>query len=284
MRILFSAAAGALIATSIAIGCGGAAVAADADLQSILAARPAEEMARDVYRNPAETLAFFDVQPGMSVVETLPGRGWYTRILVPYIGAEGTLYGAGYKLDLYQKVFGERWEKFRERITSFPERFPVEAAAYAGDPPEFCTFAITEAPDTLNGQIDRVLYLRSLHHLNRFEPHLLDDAAAEAFALLKPGGIAGVVQHRAPESSSEEWAGGNNGYLKQARVIEAFTGAGFVLDASSEINANPKDQPTEADRVWRLPPSLRVDDDVAREANLAIGESDRMTLKFVKPE
>jgi len=284
MRTHFPAIAGALVAASIAIGSVGTALAADADLQSILAARPAEDVARDVYRNPAETLAFFDVQPGMSVVETLPGRGWYTRVLVPYIGAGGTLYGAVYAIDLYQRVFGERWEQFSERIESFPQRFPGEAEAYSDTPPEVDTFTIGQAPDALNGQLDRVLHIRSLHHLNRFEPHLLDEAAAEAFALLKPGGIAGIVQHRAPESSSDQWAGGNNGYLKQSRVIEAFTGAGFVLDASSELNANPKDQPTEADRVWRLPPSLRVDDDAVREANLAIGESDRMTLRFVKPE
>ncbi len=284
MRTLVPRAAGALVAVGVVIGSGAATLAADPDLQAILAARSAEDQARDVYRNPAETLAFFGVEPGMSVVETLPGGGWYTRILVPYIGAAGKLYGAGYTIDLYQRVFGERWERFRERIEGFPERFPGEAAAYSDAPPEIDTFAIGQAPDALNGQIDRVLYIRSLHHLNRFDPHLLDEAATEALELLKPGGIVGVVQHRAPEAASDGWANGNNGYLKQSRVVEAFTGAGFVLDATSEHNANPKDQPTEADRVWRLPPTLRVEDDAAREASLAIGESDRMTLRFVKPQ
>ena len=274
---------GILLAGALAAG-STVAVAAEPDLTTILAARPAEDQARDVYRNPAETLAFFQVEPGMTVVETLPGRGWYTRILAPFIGPEGTLYGAGYSLDLYPLIFGERWEQFRERIESFPQRFPDEVAGYAEAPPATGTFAINEAPESLNGTIDRALFIRSLHHLNRFETHLLDNAAAEAFRLLKPGGIAGVVQHRAPDENSDVWADGDNGYLKEARVIEAFTGAGFVLDASSDLNANPKDRPTEADRVWRLPPSLRVEDDAAREANLAIGESDRMTLRFVKPE
>jgi predicted methyltransferase len=284
MRMFFSSPARVLVAASIAIACGSVSVAADADLQAILAARSAEDVARDIYRNPAETLVFFDVHPGMSVVEALPGSGWYTRVLGPYIGAKGTLYGANYSVDLYKRIFGERWQKFRGRIESFPQRFPAEVAGYSDTPPNVDTFMIGQAPDALKGQFARALYIRSLHHLNRYEPHLLDDAAAEALALLKPGGIAGVVQHRAPESSSDQWASGNNGYLKQSRVIEAFTGAGFVLDASSEINSNPKDQPTESDKVWRLPPSLRVADDEARVASLAIGESDRMTLRFVKPE
>lgn len=275
---------GAMTAAGIAIGVGGAALAADPDLQAILAARSAEDQARDVYRNPAETLAFFRVEPGMTVVETLPGRGWYTRILAPYIGGQGTLHGAVYTIDIYTRIFGERWETLRERIMSFPERFPGEVAGYADPTPAVDTFTIGQAPEALRGQIDRVLFIRSLHHLNRFETQWLDEAAAEAFALLKPGGIAGVVQHRAPEANSDQWASGNNGYLKESRVMEAFTGAGFVLDGSSDINANPKDQPTEADRVWRLPPSLRVEDDATREANLAIGESDRMTLRFLKPE
>jgi predicted methyltransferase len=271
-----------MVAFGIAIGCGVTAAAADGDLQSILAARSAEDKARDVYRNPAETLAFFGVEPGMSVVETLPGGGWYTRVLVPHIGPEGRLHGAAYSVDIYRRIFGDRWEARRERIEGWPARFPGEAAAYSETPPAIDTFTIGEAPEALNGQLDRVLYIRSLHHLNRFEPRLLDEAAAEAFAMLKPGGVVGVVQHRAPETSSDQWANGDNGYLKPSRVIAAFTGAGFVLDASSELNANPRDRPTEADRVWRLPPSLRADDEATRQANLAIGESDRMTLRFVK--
>ena len=179
-------------------------------------------------------------------------------------------------------MFGDRWESRRAGIESWPQTFPAKAASYSDSSPETGAFTIGQAPAELIGTVDRILFIRSLHHLNRFDRSILDKAAAEAFALLKPDGIVGVVQHRAPELNDEEWANGSQGYLKQTRVIEAFKGAGFGLAAASEINANPKDIPTESDRVWRLPPSLRAEGE-AREANLAIGESDRMTLKFVKP-
>jgi predicted methyltransferase len=255
---------------------------ADDTLAAILDARSDDDKARDQYRNPAETMEFFDLRPGMTVVETLPGRGWYTRILVPYLGAEGRFYGANYTLEMFERVFGARWENFRERMENWPETFPAQAAGYAAEPPETGTYTISQAPESLRGTIDRVLFIRSLHHLNRYDPSLLDNAATESFALLKPGGAVGVVQHRAPEGNSDQWANGDQGYLKQSRVIEAFEGAGFTLEAQSEINANPKDQPTESDRVWRLPPSLTFKE-VDREKYLAIGESDRMTLLFSKP-
>jgi predicted methyltransferase len=257
---------------------------ADDSLQAILEARPAEDMARDQYRHPAETLAFFGLEPGMAVVETLPGgRAWYTKILAPYLGPEGTLYGANYTHALARRIFGEeRWATLGERIMAFPETFPPQVAGYTETPPTVGTYLITEAPEALYGSFDVVLYIRSLHHLNRYDPTLLDLAAAETRELLKPGGVVGIVQHRAPESASDEWASGNNGYLKASRVIEAFEGAGLILEESSELNANPLDQPTEADRVWRLPPSNRGPEE-DRDSNLAIGESDRMTLRFRKP-
>ena len=257
-------------------------IAYGSDLESIIDGRSDADQARDQYRHPIETLFFFEIGPGMTVVETLPGRGWYTRILVPYIGSGGRFFGANYDIDLFKGIFGERWESRQSAIESWPQTFPAEAASYSDRPPEIGAFIIGQAPEDLIGKVDRILYIRSLHHLNRFDRSILDKAAAEAFALLKPDGIVGVVQHRAPESNDEEWASGSKGYLKQTRVIEAFTGAGFDLAATSEINANPKDMPTETDRVWRLPPSLRAEGE-ARETNLAIGESDRMTLKFVKP-
>jgi predicted methyltransferase len=260
-----------------------AALADAASLDEIVAGRSNEDKARDVYRHPVETLTFFGIEPGMTVVETLPGRGWYTKILAPYLGAEGRLLGANYTAALFQRMMGERWEERRARIESFPETFPELVAQHAEAPPQTGTFLITEAPADLMGQVDQVLFLRALHHLNRFEPSILDAAAAEAFALLKPGGVVGITQHRAPETASDTWANGDNGYLKPSRVIEAFEGAGFTLAGTSEINANPKDQPTEQDRVWRLPPSLALGEE-NRDAYLAIGESDRMTLKFVKPE
>ena len=257
---------------------------ADDGLQAILEARPAEDMARDQYRHPTETMAVFGLAPGMAVVETLPGRrAWYTKILVPYLGPKGVLYGANYTLDMLRRIFGEeRWASLGERMKAWPETFPPQAAAYAEAPPMIDTLIITEAPEALYGTFDQVLFIRSLHHLNRYDPAILDRAAAEARDLLKPGGVVGIVQHRAPESASDAWANGDNGYLKTSRVVEAFAGAGLVLEESSELNANPLDRPTEEDRVWRLPPSNGQGRE-SRETYLAIGESDRMTLRFRKP-
>ena len=253
------------------------------DLETIIAGRSEEDRARDQYRHPIETLSFFEVEPGMTVVETLPGSGWYTRILVPYIGSGGRFFGANYSVDLFKRVAGDRWESWREWVENWLQTFPGQTASLSSHPPELGAFIIGQAPAELAGQVDRVLFIRSLHHLNRFDSRLLDEAAAEAYVLLKRGGIVGVVQHRAPDSNSQEWSNGDNGYLRQTRVIEAFEAAGFSLEATTELNSNPLDEPTENDRVWRLPPSLRAEGE-ARKVSLAIGESDRMTLKFVKPK
>ena len=277
VRAVLKTLAGAVITVALL-----ATAAADDALRTVLDARAPGDAARDVYRHPEETMAFFGLRPGMTVVETLPGGGWYTRILVPYIGPEGKLYGATYSLDIWRRIFGERWQARRAAIEGWAGRFPAQAAAHAETPPVLGAFVIGQAPAELTGQVDQVLFIRSLHHLNRYEPAWLDAAAAEAHVLLKPGGVVGVVQHRAPESASEPWANGDNGYLKASRVIAAFEGAGLVLEASSEINANARDRPSEQDRVWRLPPTLSTADE-SRAANLAIGESDRMTLRFRKP-
>jgi predicted methyltransferase len=255
-------------------------------LATVLAAQPAEIKARYAARRPAETLSFFDVKQGDVVIETLPAGGWYSGIIYPYLGASGKLIGAHYPLGLYER-FG--WDKERlkgalDRDASWPKETVSKAIAKGG---EVDSFNLTEMPDRLNGTVSKVLFIRSLHNLNRFgkEAAYLDKALAEAYRALKPGGIAGVVQHRAPETASDKWADGSNGYLKQSMVIAAFEAAGFKLVEASEINANPKDRPSETENVWRLPPSLR-----GVEANSAkwqeykdIGESDRMTLKFAKP-
>ena len=253
------------------------------DLETIIAGRSEEDRARDQYRHPIATLSFFEVEPGMTVVETLPGSGWYTRILVPYVGSGGRFFGANYSVDLFKRIFGDRWESRRQQIENWLQTFPGRTVFLANQPPELGAFIIGQAPAELAGQVDRVLFIRSLHHLNRFDSRLLDEAAAEAYVLLKRGGIVGVVQHRAPDSNSQEWSNGDNGYLRQTRVIEAFEAAGFSLEATTELNSNALDVPTENDRVWRLPPSLRAEGE-ARKVSLAIGESDRMTLKFAKPK
>ncbi len=251
----------------------------DTSIDAVLAERSDAAKARDIYRHPKETLTFFEVGEGMTIIDTLPGA-WYGKIIAPLIGPEGTYIGARYSREHSLAVFGEGRFSDPASFTRFQETFPTDVESWALEAPSANTFFIFEAPEELYGTVDRYFFFRSIHHLNRRAPEYLDKAAEEAFKLVKPGGIVGVVAHRAPEGHSDAWASGDNGYVKQSRAIDAFTKAGFVLEATSEINANPKDKPKDAadgargDFVWRLPPSGDATD---------IGESDRMTLKFRRP-
>lgn len=256
-----------------------------AALMAALDAQPDEAKARYDARNPAETLAFFGIEPGMTVVEALPGGGWYSKILIPYLGAEGTLVGAHYPDDLWVN-FGfpeERTKTFIERSNGWVAS--TEAWGVTGA--NVVDYKITAAPDAMAGTVDAALFIRALHNMNRFNDKggYMDKALVETFTMLKSGGIVGVVQHRGPEGNSDEWATGANGYLKQSDVIAKFEAAGFELVDTSEINANAKDVPSNEDFVWRLPPSLNGSEEGTpeRAARQAIGESDRMTLKFRKP-
>ncbi len=254
-------------------------------LAGIVMDRDAEQRARDKYRRPVQTLSFFHIEPGMKIAEALPGGGWYTRILAPYLGSEGAIYGINYN-DSMWPLFGffteERMQSMIDRTDAFPEL--VTDITDNGITTDGFTFA--SAPDALNGTLDRVLFIRALHNLSRFEDRAqtMSQALEVAHDLLKPDGLVGVVQHRAPATSSPERADGSRGYLKQLDVVKAFQDAGFELLAASEINANSKDQPKENDIVWRLPPSFNGvgDDEAKRAAMIEIGESDRMTLLFKK--
>ncbi len=261
------------------------------DLDAVLASdiRGENDAARDQYRNPKETLAFFGVEPGMTVVETLPGGGWYSKILLPYLGPEGSLIGANYAVDMW-RLFGGRFsnEEAMARHEAWSGTWPTEAATWAGDKGAgVSAFNFGAVPEDVKGTVDVILFVRSLHHMNRFEEEggWLTSGLQDTMAILKPGGIVGVVQHRGPEGNDDVWAEGDNGYMKQSQVIAAFEAAGFELVEASEINANAADVPTNDDIVWRLPPSLGTsgDDEEKAAAFKAIGESDRMTLKFRKP-
>ncbi len=280
MRMMLTAAVAApLLALGFAVS---PALAIDeAKLDTILEARAEADTARDQYRHPKETLAFFGIEPDMSIVEAMPGGGWYTRILLPYVMDEGTYQAFNYR----PGTFGSTNEERLERMRTWPERFPAQAADYVDGEPDVTAFLIASAPQELAGTVDAVLFFRALHGLFRAgEGEFLEEALTDTFTLLKPGGIVGVVQHRAPDGNPDDWANGDNGYLKQSAVIARFEEAGFELVGTSEINANPADQPTVDDRVWRLPPVLRGGDETQRDAYLAIGESDRMTVLFRKPE
>lgn len=257
-------------------------------LDAALDAQPEEAKARYQYRNPKETLEFFGVAPGMTVVETLPGGGWYSKILIPYLGDEGTLIGADYSVDMWGNFGGFATEEFLEGKKTWPETWVADATEWLGEnETSLNAFAFGSRDESLDGTVDAFLMIRAIHHLNRFntdEKDYMVEALGDAYALLKPGGILGVVAHRSPEENSDEWAKGDNGYNKQSDVIAWAEAAGFELVASSDINANPKDTPVEGDVVWRLPPSLgtsRENPDLRAEMQ-AIGESDRMTLKFRK--
>jgi predicted methyltransferase len=236
--------------------------------------RSAENRARDQYRHPAETLAFFGFAPGQTVVEITPGAGWYAEILAPALNTDGRYIAvvmdpAKAGSEGAQKYYAEGNQKLRDKFAANPELYGnatiVEvdpAAPVIGEP----------------GQADLVLTFRNVHNW------MGQDQAAGMFKAffdaLKPGGVLGVVEHRAAEGSA---ANPDSGYVSEQAVIELATAAGFELAEKSEINANPADTKDHPNGVWTLPPSSRVPEGEDPARYQAIGESDRMTLKFVKP-
>jgi predicted methyltransferase len=256
-------------------------------LKAVLDAQPAEVQARYDARHPQQTLDFFGVKPGMTVVEAFPGRGWYSKILIAALGTEGRMIGADYAYAMYP-MFNFYDDAYLEAKKSWQQSWVADAATWVpsgGAPVE--AFILGSMPATLDGQVDAILFVRALHNLARFEGNggYLTTALAEAHRALKSGGVVGVVQHQAPADASDAWADGSNGYLKKAFVIETLTAAGFELVGESPVNLNAADQPTEDDFVWRLPPSLvGAGDDAEKRARMeAVGESTRMTLLFRKP-
>lgn len=252
-------------------------------LKAILDAQPEKTKARYDARNPAKTLKFFGIKPGMKVGEALPGGGWYTKILVPYLGEDGELVGIDYSLDIWRE-FSFANQEFIENKKKWPTEFVSKAAEWApADGAKISATTFGDAAGDLAGQLDAVLFIRAMHNLSRYEAEsqYMTQALATTHALLKPGGVVGVVQHRAPETATDDWAIGTAGYLKQSNVVAAFDAAGFELIKKSGVNANPKDTPSGDDVVWRLKPSLRGSDET-KAAREAIGESNRMTLLFKK--
>lgn len=263
------------------------ATAPSKSLDDVLAALSDEDKARFEWRHPKETLEFFGVEPGMTVVDTLPGEVWYSGILMDYLGPQGKVIAADYSQEMWQR-FGDYSPKPEEKAKWASEFAAKMNAKRDQDDAELVAVHYGEIPDELAGTAEVVLVVRAIHHFMRLEDqgNYLTKALEDMKKLLKPGGIVGVVAHRAPQTSSDEWAKGNAGYVKEKAVIDAFQQAGFEFVESADINANPNDEPTENDAVWRLPPTLatsRNDPDLRKKME-AIGESDRMTIKFRKPE
>ncbi|MDB2437361.1 hypothetical protein N9W89_01480 [Hellea sp.] len=258
-----------------------------AKLSTILAAQSDDMKARYDARHPQETIEFFGITPGMTVAEALPGGGWYSKILIPYLGDEGQLIGVDYSIKMWPEFGGFANAEFIENRKTWASEWVEDAQDWrGGSDGEISAFTFGDRNPDMDGKVDAVLFVRALHNMARFEDEggYLSEALADTYAMLKPGGLVGVVQHQGPETNDDEWAQGDNGYLKKSDVIAKFKAAGFELVKESAVNENPKDVPTNEEVVWRLPQSLRGSrDNPELKAKMeAIGESNRMTLLFKK--
>ncbi|MHA7873745.1 MAG: class I SAM-dependent methyltransferase, partial [Hyphococcus sp.] len=238
--------------------------------------RTAEERARDAHRHPKETLLFFGVEPQMSVVEIWPGGGWYTQVIAPYLkSGGGVYYAAGFPRAGASERVIESLDAFKRNYVDQPDIYGNVVMTVLGE---------TIAPD---GPADVVLTFRNVH--NWASREVAEQYFRSFYAALKPGGILGVVEHRADGANLPR--DGSSGYMYTDDVIALAEAAGFKLEAASEINANPLDTKDHPFGVWTLPPVRRSstvrgmeEANFDRAAYDAIGESDRMTLKFRKPE
>lgn len=233
--------------------------------------RQAKNTNRDEFRHPLETLVFFDIKPSDKVIELWPGGGWYAEILAPYLAADGQYIAGNFntqpidenKRAGYKAKSGKKFETWlqdnRQRLG--------KATTVTFEPPTH--YALGD-----DASVDVVLTFRNLH--NWAMKDQLEPVFESAYKVLKSGGTFGIVEHRAKAGMDAK-----TGYMDEAKVIALAEKVGFTLVAKSEINANTKDSKDHPKGVWTLPPRLALDD-LDKEKYLAIGESDRMTLKFIK--
>lgn len=238
--------------------------------------RTASFRARDDARHPYQTLEFFGITPDMTVVELWPGGGWYSEILAPYLKPHGVLYAAHFDPETEIEYFRRSRQRYEAKLAADPQTYSqVRLSVF--DPPH----KLEIAPP---GSADAVLTFRNVHnwYMRGGGEDKLSAAFRAMYVALKPGGILGVVDHRLPPERpfSDQDA---SGYMRTDLVIDVVREVGFELVDGSEINANPADTADHPKGVWTLPPSLRLGEENA-DYYLTIGESDRMTLKFVKPQ
>lgn len=265
----------AVLSTALLSGCAGmSGGGAGGALDRVMAGshRSEANRARDAYRHPRETLLFFGLRPDMTVVEIWPGAGWYTEILAPVLRDRGRYYAAHFHVDdKSPRYMGPSRQNYGKLLSGRPDLYDkvTVTAFHAPARP-------VAAPA---GNADLVLTFRNVHNWTAAKN---DGAMFKAFFdALKPGGILGVVEHRAKPGTSLD-AQIQSGYMTEEYVTALAQRAGFRLVAKSEINANPRDTRDHPRGVWTLPPTFRLgNQDRAKYA--AIGESDRMTLKFVRP-
>jgi predicted methyltransferase len=259
------------------LACGLAAPALADDALKAAIANPARTPAnaeRDGARHPYETLTFFGIKPNMTVVELAPGGGWYTEILGPYLRKDGKLIAAGNTPTSANENVRKAAVRFQDKLNAVPASY--DKVVLGAFEPNNNVFSY--AP---KGSVDMVLTFRNIHNWIGNGDASLKALFGSVYDSLKPGGVFGVVEHRLPAGVAQD-AKASSGYVHEAYVIKLAENAGFKLAAKSEINANPKDKADHEGGVWALPPTY-TNKDKDRAKYQAIGESDRMTLKFVKP-
>ena len=272
--------AGTITSLTLGLSLGISVANAEQDTMPIDAAvngsqRTPEFAARDVYRKPSAVLEFFAIAPDMSVLEIWPGKaGWYTEILAPLLRDNGQLTVA---------IFGDQTDKFRDFMLSANNEFEQKMSAAPTVYDQVESLSLWAPGQVAIGEdeaYDMVLTFRNLHNWMAWGQ--TDVMLERIYSVLKPGGIFGVIDHRAPADAEIDPLA-RNGYVNQQRAIDLITAAGFELISSSELLANPKDSADHPRGVWTLPPTLAMGKDADNSEYLAIGESDRFTLKFRKP-
>ena len=229
--------------------------------------------ARNQYRSPAKTLDWFGIRNDLTVVEISPGAGgWYSEILAPYLRDNGKFYVGSYDSESEIEYYRKSYKKYADKLAGGPEIYGKVS---------MFEFAPPNKPNLQpEGQADMVLTFRNVH--NWLNNDTADQVFAAIYKVLKPGGILGLVTHRGEEHMvGKQWS--KQGYVPEAEVIRLAEQAGLQFVDKTEINANPKDTRDYSKGVWTLPPVYRLGDE-DREKYAAIGESDRMTMKFMKPE
>lgn len=236
--------------------------------------RKDKDLARDSMRHPVDFMTFLGLKPTMSIGEVNPGGEWYSRILGPFLRARGTYVGLEHNPEIYANSAG-----FAATLKAYPNKLENNRDIF-GRRAKATWIPASEGLPVAAESLDAVLAIRALHNWVRHD--FFHEALDQTWLILKPGGIFGIVQHRVDETfDGNRLAAARRGRWKQSDMISTIEAAGFKLVATSEMNANPKDTKNYPVGVWALPPILAMGNEM-RQKYMAIGESDRMTLKFVK--